>query len=121
MFKKIYPKKIKNKSLNYMNENENNNYNNKKENSILYKCKKDNFSIIDDKRKIISPKRKEMNYEAKSENMKKNDFIYFKEKKNNQSNSYKKIELSKIGETFKNSIRNRYKREKSSKEIEQIK
>ena len=121
MFKKIYPKKIKNKSLNYMNENENNNYNNKKENSILYKCKKDNFSITDEKRKIISPKRKEMNYEAKSENMKKNDFIYFKEKKNNQSNSYKKIELSKIGETFKNSIRNRYKREKSSKEIEQIK
>ena len=95
--------------------NENNIYNNKKENVKFYKNLKDNYSVKEN-RKIISPKRNENNFEIKSEKFTKNKVFEQKEKKSNiLCNSYKKINQLKIVETFKNSIRNKYKREKSKK------
>ena len=113
IFKKINIKQFKQKKL--LLNNENNIYNNKKENVKFYKNLKDNYSVKEN-RKIISPKRNENNFEIKSEKFTKNKVFDQKEKKSNiLCNSYKKINQLKIVETFKNSIRNKYKREKSKK------
>ena len=115
IFKKINPKNIRNKKL-YTLNNENNN-NNKKENSKLSKNIKGNNNTFKVKRKIISPKKNEINYENYSENNIKYGLTEKKERKNNYIfNSYKKINQLKIVETFKNSIRNKYKKEKSKQE-----
>ena len=113
IFKKINIKQFKQKKL--LLNNENNIYNNKKENVKFYKNLKDNYSVKEN-RKIISPKRNENNFENKSEKFTKNKIVNNKEKKSNiLCNSYKKINQLKNVETFKNSIRNKYKREKSKK------
>ena len=113
IFKKINIKQFKQKKL--LLNNENNIYNNKKENVKFYKNLKDNYSVKEN-RKIISPKRNENNLENKSEKFTKNKIVNNKEKKSNiLCNSYKKINQLKNVETFKNSIRNKYKREKSKK------
>ena len=113
IFKKINIKQFKQKKL--LLNNENNIYNNKKENVKFYKNLKDNYSVKEN-RKIISPKRNENNLENKSEKFTKNKIVNKKEKKSNiLCNSYKKINQLKNVETFKNSIRNKYKREKSKK------
>ena len=113
IFKKINIKQFKQKKL--LLNNDNNIYNNKKENVKFYKNLKDNYSVKEN-RKIISPKRNENNFEIKSEKFTKNKVFNQKEKKSNiLCNSYKKINQLKNVETFKNSIRNKYKREKSKK------
>ena len=113
IFKKINIKQFKQKKL--LLNNDNNIYNNKKENVKFYKNLKDNYSVKEN-RKIISPKRNENNFENKSEKFTKNKIVNNKEKKSNiLCNSYKKINQLKNVETFKNSIRNKYKREKSKK------
>ena len=112
IFKKINPKNIRNKKL-YSSKNENS-INNKKENSKLSKDMKSNNNTFKIKRKIISPKKNEINSENYSGNNSKNELSELKERKNSiLFNSYKKINQFKIVETFKNSIRNKYKREKS--------
>ena len=112
IFTKINPKNIRNKKL-YTLNNENKN-NNKKENSKLSKNIKGNNNNFKVKRKIISPKKNEINSENYSENNKKYVLTEKKERKNNYLfNSYKKINQLKTVETFKNSIRNKYKKEKS--------
>ena len=114
IFKKINPKNIRNKKLNILNKE--NIINNKKENSKLSKninIKSNNNNYII-KRKIISPKKNEINSENYSGNNSKNELSELKESKNNfLFNSYKKLNQFKIVEPFKNSIRNKYKREKS--------
>ena len=113
IFKKINPKNIRNKKL-YSLNNENS-INNKKENSKLSKDIKSNNNTFKIKRKIISPKKNEINSENYSGNNSKNELSELKERKNSiLFNSYKKINQFKIVETFKNSIRNKYKREKSN-------
>ena len=116
IFKKINPKQIKNKKIH--SNKQNNIYNNKKENSILYKNLRDNHNMFKEKRKIISPKRKETNSENDSESFIKKEFLNVKERDNSEilCNSYKKMNKLMNVETFKNSIRNKYKREKSKKE-----
>ena len=116
IFKKINPKQIKNKKIH--SNKQNNIYNNKKENSILYKNLRDKNNIFKKKRKIISPKRNETNSENDSESFIKKEFLNVKERENCKilCNSYKKMNELMNVETFKNSIRNKYKREKSKKE-----
>ena len=116
IFKKINPKQIKNKKIH--SNKQNNIYNIKKENSILYKNLRDSHNMFKEKRKIISPKRKETNSENDSESFIKKEFLNVKERDNSEilCNSYKKMNELMNVETFKNSIRNKYKREKSKKE-----
>ena len=117
IFQKINPKQIKNKKMH--SNKENNIYNNKKENSILYRSFKDNYNKLKEKRKIISPKRNETNCVNDSDILIKNEFPNLKKRKNSYivCNSYKKITQFKNVETFKNSIRNKYKMEKRKKEV----
>ena len=89
IFNKIYPKRLNNTKLD-INKN------------LL------NKKIINKNRKMISPKR-ENNYN-KSKSLIKNESTDYNS--NHLSNSYKKIRTFKFEETFKNSIRNKYKREK---------
>ena len=89
IFKKIYPKKLNNTKLEI-------------DKNLL------NKKIINKNRKMISPKR-EINYN-KSKSLIKNESTDYNS--NHLSNSYKKIRTFKFEETFKNSIRNKYKREK---------
>lgn len=109
IFKKINPKKIDNNRTNINPKKKY--YYNKSDNSISYKfkkgknCEKENENnAFEEKRKLTSPYRNE----NKSEKIIDNNIL---------SCSYKKVPLYKIGETFKNSIRNKYKREKSKKNI----
>ena len=74
--------------------------------------KNDNDNKLNKNRKMISPK-KEIN-SNKSESFIKSEYTV--RNKNNSSNSYKKIMTFKLEETFKNSIRNKYKREKIMQE-----
>ena len=109
IFKKINPKKIDNKRININLKQKN--YSHKNDNSISYKFKEGKNSekenennTFEGKRKLTSPYRNE----NKSEKIINNNIL---------SCSYKKVPQYKIGETFKNSIRNKYKREKSKKNI----
>ena len=106
IFKKIKIKRNNNNTKIELDKNNNNN-NEKQNNNNL------NNYLTKVKRRLISPKKKHFNFRNNNED----NIIHINKKlirkKILNNNSYKDISIFKKGEIFRNSIRNKYKKEKS--------